>query len=186
MLRQGSRSRKVKCPGQRPLCSNCDKRQETCVYERTIRRRGPDRQPGGAFISCASSVALIHPKGRIKGVSVERRQIIETLNQLPASYDDRANARPRLLPTASVSTHTSRSIPYGFPPPSNYETGRMARSWPEREKRQVESSQVIHEPLYMPPGCVDEARENWWLWMLRLFAPEKDVAKQIIHSHCRQ
>lgn len=41
------RHRKIKCGGQRPICENCEKKGLECVYDVIIKRRGPDKKPGG-------------------------------------------------------------------------------------------------------------------------------------------
>ncbi|KAJ9113868.1 hypothetical protein QFC19_000061 [Naganishia cerealis] len=41
------RHRKIKCGGQRPICENCEKKGLECVYDVVVKRRGPDKQPGG-------------------------------------------------------------------------------------------------------------------------------------------
>ncbi|WVQ81781.1 hypothetical protein IAT38_003906 [Cryptococcus sp. DSM 104549] len=43
----GCRAKKVKCPGEKPTCSNCVRKGLECVYPSMIRRRGPDKRPGG-------------------------------------------------------------------------------------------------------------------------------------------
>ncbi|KAG8899147.1 hypothetical protein FRB99_006898 [Tulasnella sp. 403] len=43
---QTCRSRKVRCDGVRPVCTNCTKRHQDCVYDDAPRRRGPDKNPG--------------------------------------------------------------------------------------------------------------------------------------------
>lgn len=41
------RHRKIKCGGQRPVCENCEKKGLQCVYDVIVKRRGPDKKPGG-------------------------------------------------------------------------------------------------------------------------------------------
>ncbi|EJT45856.1 hypothetical protein A1Q1_05662 [Trichosporon asahii var. asahii CBS 2479] len=41
------RARKVKCSGDKPLCTNCLKRGLNCHYDAFVKRRGPDKEPGG-------------------------------------------------------------------------------------------------------------------------------------------
>ncbi|KAJ9122817.1 hypothetical protein QFC24_004248 [Naganishia onofrii] len=41
------RHRKIKCGGQRPICENCEKKGLECVFDVVVKRRGPDKQPGG-------------------------------------------------------------------------------------------------------------------------------------------
>ncbi|WVO16146.1 hypothetical protein L204_103816 [Cryptococcus depauperatus] len=43
----GCRIKKVKCPGDRPQCSNCTRKDRICTYPAVVRRRGPDKHPGG-------------------------------------------------------------------------------------------------------------------------------------------
>ncbi len=41
-----SRTRKVRCDGVRPTCTNCTRRDSLCDYDPVAKRRGPDRRPG--------------------------------------------------------------------------------------------------------------------------------------------
>lgn len=41
------RHRKIKCGGQRPICLSCQKKGTECVYDVQVKRRGPDKNPGG-------------------------------------------------------------------------------------------------------------------------------------------
>ncbi|KAG8946589.1 hypothetical protein FRC04_011567 [Tulasnella sp. 424] len=43
---QTCRSRKVRCDGRKPVCTNCEKRNASCIYDVVPRRRGPDKVPG--------------------------------------------------------------------------------------------------------------------------------------------
>lgn len=39
--------RKIKCGGQKPACLSCVKKGLDCCYDSIIKRRGPDKNPGG-------------------------------------------------------------------------------------------------------------------------------------------
>ncbi|WOO81162.1 uncharacterized protein LOC62_03G004693 [Vanrija pseudolonga] len=41
------RARKIRCSGERPGCVNCEKKGFKCAYDSFIKRRGPDKEPGG-------------------------------------------------------------------------------------------------------------------------------------------
>ncbi|GMK55239.1 hypothetical protein CspeluHIS016_0202950 [Cutaneotrichosporon spelunceum] len=41
------RERKIKCSGERPNCVNCQKKSFHCHYDTVVKRRGPDKEPGG-------------------------------------------------------------------------------------------------------------------------------------------
>ncbi|KAG8920018.1 hypothetical protein FRC00_010585, partial [Tulasnella sp. 408] len=43
---QTCRSRKVRCDGRKPVCTNCEKRNASCIFDVVPRRRGPDKVPG--------------------------------------------------------------------------------------------------------------------------------------------
>lgn len=49
-----SRARKIRCDAERPLCKNCRRRHEECVYDVRPKRRGPDKIPGARMRSCKS------------------------------------------------------------------------------------------------------------------------------------
>lgn len=36
--------RKLKCDGNRPTCSNCERRRQPCAYDAVIKRRGPGKK----------------------------------------------------------------------------------------------------------------------------------------------
>ncbi|KAG9007139.1 hypothetical protein FRB94_014612 [Tulasnella sp. JGI-2019a] len=38
------RARKLKCDGEHPTCNHCSKRQQTCKYDESVRRRGPGQK----------------------------------------------------------------------------------------------------------------------------------------------
>lgn len=40
------RIKKIKCPGEKPKCRNCDQKGRPCTYPTAVRRRGPDKNPG--------------------------------------------------------------------------------------------------------------------------------------------
>ncbi|KLT45424.1 hypothetical protein CC85DRAFT_134362 [Cutaneotrichosporon oleaginosum] len=44
---RANRERKIKCTGERPTCANCVKRSFHCHYDAVVKRRGPDKEPGG-------------------------------------------------------------------------------------------------------------------------------------------
>ncbi|KAG8850754.1 hypothetical protein FRB96_009621 [Tulasnella sp. 330] len=41
------RARKLKCDGEHPTCNHCSKRQQTCKYDGSVRRRGPGQKTKG-------------------------------------------------------------------------------------------------------------------------------------------
>lgn len=47
-----SRSRKIRCDSTRPMCQNCIKRGNDCIYDKVPKRRGPDKRPGTRKRSC--------------------------------------------------------------------------------------------------------------------------------------
>ncbi|OWZ81359.1 hypothetical protein C365_00331 [Cryptococcus neoformans Bt85] len=40
------RIKKIKCPGEKPTCRNCEQKGRSCTYPTAVRRRGPDKNPG--------------------------------------------------------------------------------------------------------------------------------------------
>ncbi|KAG9007525.1 hypothetical protein FRB94_014294 [Tulasnella sp. JGI-2019a] len=67
------RSRKVRCDGARPSCSNCRQRHcaASCSYDEAPRRRGPDRKPGRIRGPSGSSAALEKKKQVRKQIQQE-------------------------------------------------------------------------------------------------------------------
>ncbi|KAJ8501742.1 hypothetical protein ONZ45_g12033 [Pleurotus djamor] len=46
------RARKIRCDSTRPVCNNCHRRSNECVYDAVPKRRGPDKNPGTRQRSC--------------------------------------------------------------------------------------------------------------------------------------
>ncbi|WVQ86236.1 hypothetical protein IAT38_008404 [Cryptococcus sp. DSM 104549] len=57
------RVRKIKCTGEKPVCSNCERRKKACSYPSKVRRRGPDKKPGTR--QRGKGIALLRKRGQI-------------------------------------------------------------------------------------------------------------------------
>ncbi|PSS38007.1 hypothetical protein PHLCEN_2v147 [Hermanssonia centrifuga] len=57
------RSRKIRCDSTRPVCNNCSRRSNECVYDAVPKRRGPDKRPGTRQRSCKKRPSETEPSG---------------------------------------------------------------------------------------------------------------------------
>ncbi|WVQ80931.1 hypothetical protein IAT38_003038 [Cryptococcus sp. DSM 104549] len=67
----GSRIRKIKCTTEKPTCANCVKRKKKCTYPKTIRRRGPDKNPGSRPTAARHNARSKQPKRQPEGQAAE-------------------------------------------------------------------------------------------------------------------
>lgn len=89
------RHRKIKCGGQRPVCENCEKKGLKCVYDVVVKRRGPDKKPGGRMKKRHSGTA----------VAVEG----EAQQETPPMTHGRRDLQPHVVSPASTNTPSSSS-----------------------------------------------------------------------------
>ncbi|KAG9034438.1 hypothetical protein FRB95_013235 [Tulasnella sp. JGI-2019a] len=101
------RSRKVRCDGARPSCSNCRKRHSaaSCTYAMAPGRRGPDKKPGRIRGPSRSS-ASIEKKKQIR-VEVHRDNATRTQK---ASTSNSVTA-PRQPPKVEVDSYPNSNLP---------------------------------------------------------------------------
>jgi len=106
--RYRSRSRKVKCGGEKPSCLRCERKESTCTYDEGPRRRGPDRRPGTRQRSAGGS-ALTKAEARKRKRAASVLSDKEDGETVLLRKKSKAQAPPHLSITTTSSLTNARS-----------------------------------------------------------------------------
>ncbi|KAJ9101792.1 hypothetical protein QFC21_003131 [Naganishia friedmannii] len=143
------RHRKIKCGGQRPICENCEKKGLECVFDVVVKRRGPDKQPGGRMKKRGSGHAVSGSGGGEGFATGGEPGYLPTNAIKPETIFVKTEYQSTNPGTMSPLQEIHGSIidvkPVLLPPPGesrpDWETGR-------RQQPPVESSSVGHYPSH--------------------------------------
>lgn len=119
------RTRKIRCDGAKPVCHNCQRRSDandTCTYDATPKRRGPDRTPGARQRQVSGpGTSEQQPRRRVRTRPIEDAQVPGTDADSTTSttadnvYQGRDDARSTTSPfsdghVSSPHAHRSPSV----------------------------------------------------------------------------
>jgi hypothetical protein len=135
-----SRARKIRCDSIRPICNNCVRRSNTCVYDAAPKRRGPDKRPGTRQRSCKKRPA----DGSVPPPPSKRKRT--------APAGDTYTSTPQVRTTKKISPATSSPVE------EKYGIGMSQAAGPSRGDSAASSllGVVPHEVIKvnLPNSCV--------------------------------
>ncbi|CCA70549.1 hypothetical protein PIIN_04486 [Serendipita indica DSM 11827] len=72
---QQCRNRKVRCDSTRPVCKNCTRRSEACLYDAAPKRRGPDKQNRKRLYKKRPSLSPPDPSSKVSASTASDQEV---------------------------------------------------------------------------------------------------------------